>query len=357
MGGVDGHMSADEAGQSAMTGTSHRVTIRDVACLAGVSPATVSKVLNDAPYVSTTARQQVLDAVGKLDFRPNTIARSLHARRTYTLGLITDDLEGLFTTSMMRGVDDAASEQDFSVFLYNSQGQASRERSHLNVLRDKQVDGVILLSGYRVRERAGPALDVGKVPLVYLYQYTSDLLVPCVVPDDEGGGRLGAEHLILYGRKRIALINGPARYEATQHRLQGYREALETAGLVFDPGLVRAGTWHQDSGYRLAHEFMALPEPPDAIFCTADSLAVGAIDALHQLGYDVPKDVAIVGFDNRPFAAHQRPPLTTVALPLYEMGKLAGELLLSAIRGRVPEPVRHHVPCYLVHRDSCGELS
>jgi len=346
----------DEARQFVITEPARRVTIRDVARLAGVSPATVSKVLNDAPYVSSNARRQVLDAIDKLDFRPNTIARSLRARRTQTLGLITDDLEGLFTTSMMRGVEDAASDQGFSVFLCNSQGQASRERSHLKVLRDKQVDGVILLSGYRVRERGTPALDVGRLPVVYLYQYTSDLPVPCVVPDDRGGGRLGTEHLLAHGRRRIALINGPVHYEATHHRLQGYREALETAGLVFDPALVRAGKWHQDSAYRLAHELMALPDPPDAIFCTADSLAAGAIDALHQLGLDVPRDVAIVGFDNRPFAAHQRPPLTTVALPLYEMGKLAGELLLSAIRGTVPEPIMHSVPCYLVHRDSCGEL-
>jgi LacI family transcriptional regulator len=339
---------------------SGRVTIRDVARLAGVSPATVSKVLNDVPYVSSKARQSVLSAVGKLDFKPNSIARSLKTKRTLTLGLVTDDLKGVFTLAMMHGVEEAASAQGFSVFLCNSYGEAAREQAHLEVLLNKQVDGVILLSGYRVRERGAPALALGRLPTVYLYQYTHDVLVPCVVPDDFGGAELGTRHLIGLGRRRVALINGPYHYEATHLRLEGYKQALKEAGLPFDPALVRAGKWHESSGYRLAHELLALPEPPDAIFCSSDSLAVGALDALHQLGLEVPREVALVGFDNREFAAHQRPPLSSVALPLNEMGKLAGEVLLAAILaglGGPPKAALHKVPCYLVERQSCGASS
>lgn len=328
------------------------VTIQDVAQLAGVSPATVSKVLNDAPHVSSSAKERVRDAAAKLNFRPNAIARSLKAKRTATLGLMTDDLEGVFTMPMMRGVEEAASQQGFSVFLCNSYGEAEREKAHLEVLLDKQVDGIILLSGYKVRERGAPALPLGNLPLVYLYQYTRDVKVPCIIPDDWQGSQVGTEHLLQLGRKRIGFINGPAYYEATHRRLQGYQEALREAGIAFDPTLVKVGKWHEDSGYRFTKELMNSAQPPDAIFCSSDSLAVGSLDALHEMNLRVPEDVALMGFDNRYFAAYQRPPLTTIALPLYEMGKLAGELLLQEIGQGSSEAKLHRVPCSLIKRQS-----
>lgn len=331
-----------------------RATMRDVAQLAGVSPATVSKVLNDAPHVSGEARRRVLSAVAELDFRRNTIARSLRSRRTLTLGLITDDLEGEFTSPMMRGVEGAASERGFSVYLCNSYGEADRERAHLEVLLDKRVDGVILMSGYRVRERGAPALPLGALPVVYLHQHTRDAPVACVLPDDRGGAEQGARHLAGLGCSRIALINGPRHFEASRSRLEGYRRGLQESGLPFDAALVRAGEWYEDTGYRLTHELMALPRPPDAIFCTSDRLAVGALEALRETGVRVPLDVSVVGFNNRSLAAHQRPPLTTVALPLHEMGRLAGELLVAGIEGDAPAPGIVSVPCHLVQRQSCG---
>jgi LacI family transcriptional regulator len=333
------------------------VTIRDVAQLAGVSPATVSKVMNDAPYVSEETRLRVRAAADKLNFRPNRIARSLKMSQTATLGLITDDLEGVFTLAMMRGVEEIASAQGFSVFLCNSYGDMARERAHLELLLDKKVDGIILLSGYRVRQRGAPALPLGSVPVVYLYQYTYDLPVPCVVPDDFAGAVIGARHLLAQGRRRIGIINGPSHFEATHLRLDGVRTTLQEAGIPFDPGLVRVGRWDETNGYMLAHELMALPSPPDALFCMSDSLASGALVALRERGINVPNDLSLIGFDNRNFAAHQRPPLTTIALPLVEMGRLAGELLLRAIRENVQPATLHRVSCELIVRQSCGAVS
>lgn len=329
-----------------------RTTIHDVAQLAGVSPATVSKVMNGARHVSREAQTRVHEAVRKLNYRPNSVARSLKMKTTATIGLITDDLEGVFTMSMMRGVEEAVSAQGVSVFLCNSYGEAARERRHLEVLLNKQVDGVILMSGYKVRERAAPTLPLGGLPVVYLYQYTRDLPVPSILPDDAGGAALGVRYLIAAGRHRIALINGPYRYEATLARLEGYREALSEAGLPFDPALVRVGEWHESSGYNSAKELLTLPERPDAIFCSSDHLAVGALGALREAGLRVPEEVALVGFDNRYFAAHQRPPLTTVALPLRKMGELAGNLLIDMVRGKALEPATYRLACHLVQRDS-----
>ncbi len=334
--------------------SANAVTIHDVAQLAEVSPATVSKVINDVPYVSEQTRQRVLAAIDKLNYRPNVIARSLRKSHTATIGLITDDLEGVFTMAMMRSIEEVASTQGFSVFLCNSYGEMSRERAHLEVLLAKQVSGIILMSGYKVRERGAPALELGRVPVVYLYQYTTDVDVPCIIPDDLGGGALGTRHLLELGRRRIGFVNGPLHFEASQQRLIGYQQALRNHGIAFDPALVRTGKWNEQSGYELAHELMALPQPPDAIFCASDSLAAGALDALHELGLRIPQDVAVVGFDNRYFSGYQRPPLTTIALPLYEMGSLAGELLLKAIQGEPTHRVIHRVPCTLIKRLSCG---
>ncbi len=331
---------------------SKATTIQDVATLAGVSPATVSKVLNHAPHVRGSTRERVLEAVQKLNFRPNRIARSLKAKRTLTIGVVSDDPEGLFTIPMLRGVEDAVSPHGFSVFMSTSHGDMARERALLEVFLDKQVDGLILMSGYRVRARGAPALPLNDVPVVYLYQYTSDVAVPCVIPDDKGGAQLGVRHLIEAGRRRIGMISGTRDYEATIQRLDGYREALHAAGIAFNPLLVCEGDWHEASAYALAHELMAMPEPPDALFCGTDSMAVGALDALHERKLRVPEDVAVLGFDNRIFAPYQRPPLTTVALPFYEMGQRAGQLLLAAIRGDAPTPAIHREPCYLVERQS-----
>jgi LacI family transcriptional regulator len=330
-------------------------TILDVAKLAGVSKSTASKALNNQNYVSDETRQRVLDAAHKLNFNPNHVAQSLKRKRTLTIGLITDDLEGLFTTSMMRGVEEAVSSNNFSVILCNSFGDISREKIHLEMLLTRQIDGIILLSGYRVHERGGPAMELGDIPVVYLYQYTHAITAPCVIPEDFGGAVLGTRHLIDVGRRRIAFINGPTHYEATHHRLEGYRSALEEAGLRFDPALVvTSRKWHQNYGYDATHQLMADARPPDAIFCASDSLAIGALDALHELGIRIPDDVSVVGFDNRPHSAHQRPPLTTVALPLHEMGKLAGELLIESIRDGNRSNALHRVPCYLVKRQTCG---
>jgi LacI family transcriptional regulator len=334
---------------------SANVTIQDVARLAGVSKGTASKALNNQNYVSEETRQRVLDAARKLSFSPNHVAQSLKRKRTLTIGLITDDLEGLFTTSMLRGVEEAVSSKNFNVILCNSFGDASREKAHLEMLLTRQIDGIILLSGYRVHERGGPALELNEIPVVYLYQYTQVIAAPCVIPDDFGGAALGTRHLINLGRRRIAFINGPTHYEATHQRLDGYQQELESAGIHFDPSLVvTSRKWHQNYGYDAALRLMTTSQPPDAIFCASDSLAMGALDALHELRYDIPQDISVVGFDNRPHSAHQRPPLTSVALPFHEMGRLAGELLIESILNGTHDNTLYRIPCHLVQRQSCG---
>jgi LacI family transcriptional regulator, galactose operon repressor len=322
--------------------------------VAGVSQATVSKALNDSHEVSEGTRERVTAVASGLGYRPNAIARSLKARHTHTLGVITNDSDGLFTTAMVRGLAEVASENGFGVFVCNSYDKVAKERQHLELLLDKQVDGIVLI-GYKVAERGAPASPTGSTPVVYLYEYTTAVKAACIVPDDEDGARLGTNHVINLGRQRVAFINGPPTYEATHLRLKGYRGALRDSGIAFEPDLVGvAPDWNQDSGFRLARELMQRGGPPDAIVCANDELGAGAILGLRELGRRVPGDVSVIGFDDRPFAAHLPIPLSTIALPLYEMGQRAAGEVFRALAGEELRSEIVRVPCKLVVRDSCG---
>lgn len=331
-----------------------RVTLKHVAQIAGVSHGTVSKALNGSPEVGPATRARITAVAEMLGYRPNTIARSLKSRRTHTLGVITNDSDGVFTTAMVRGVAELASEHAFGVFVCNNYDDIAKEHQHLELLLDKQVDGIIMI-GYKVAERGAPAAPTGDTPVVYLYEYTRATNATCILPDDDAGGYLATDHLIRLGRHRPAFLNGPANFEATHLRVAGYRRSLaEHAIQVDDQLIVTAPDWNQDSGFRLAQQLMRRDRPPDAIVCANDDLAAGAILGLHELGLQVPHDIAVIGFDDRPFAAHLPTPLTTVALPLYDMGLLAARHIFARLSGEQTSNRIIRVPCRLVVRQTCG---
>jgi LacI family transcriptional regulator len=331
-------------------------TIKDVARLASVSPSAVSMVMNGSSRISEETVARVQQAIQKLNYRPNSIARSLRKNHTLTIGMINGEESSsspfTFIMPMMVGVEETAREQGFSVFLCNSHGKPEHEKSYLETLIDKQVSGVIFVSS-KPEPRGAPALELGSLPYVFLYQYAPDVRVPSVMPDDIAGGYKATHYLAELGHKRIGYINGENSYRVSTLRFEGYRKALEDAGLPFDPSLVQSpNTWFEEGGYDSAKVFMRLPHPPTAIFCANDELAIGALEAIKELGLRVPEDVSLVGYDDRYEAVHKRPPLTTVALPFYEMGKLAFNLLLATIHGEKIETGIHYVQCPLIKRSS-----
>jgi LacI family transcriptional regulator len=330
-----------------------RATISDVARAAAVSTATVSRVLNDKPEVKPDVRERVLSTIERLGYRPNAVARGLRSSRTRTVAILTGDIEGVFTGAMMRGVEAAAAMEGVGVFLCNSYGEVEREREHLRRLLDLQVDGVIMMSGSGVRSRSVPALPLGPTPYVFCYDDTDDLSVPSIRADERGGAWLAVEHLASVGRRRIGFVNGPASWKVPHERLTGFREGLDAAGLPFLPGAsVFAPSWEPEDGYACMQALLEAEPQLDAVFCASDDLATGALAALHDAGRHVPDDLSVVGFDDRSLAVHQRPPLTTVALPLVEMGRVAGQTLLRAIDGEQVEPGIVRIPCSLVVRAS-----
>lgn len=337
-----------------MTGT--RPTIKDVARRAGVAPSTVSKALSQQHYVSQETTNIVLKAAGELGFRPNSVAQSLRSRATRVIGVIADDIEGMFLSSMLLGIEEEAGDYGCAVLLVSSRCEPEREAEALRVLADRQVEGLIFI-GERVKKRPPPVIDVMGTPAVFLYQHTDDSDIPSVIPDDFDGAIIAMRHLVSQGVKRIAMIAGPRDYEASQLRLDAYHQVLSEAGLDDVQAVAETSDWYEDSGYRGANELIESGHSFDAVFCASDAHASGAMYALVERGIRVPRDIAVMGFDDQRFAQHLTPSLSTIALPLREMGRRAAQLVFAKMKGEEVFAGKHLVPCSLIVRASTTRTS
>jgi LacI family transcriptional regulator len=328
-------------------------TIWDVARAAGVSVGTVSKALNGRGQLRNETRTLVRSVADQLGFRPNDLAQSLLRKRSFTVGLISTDSYGRFSIPVLEGIEGALEASRLSVFLCNATDDPVRERQHIESMLAKRVDGIIV-TARRTDPRPPVALAGTSVPVLYAFAQVVDPSALCLLPDDFGGARMAGEHLAGLGRRRIAHITGPERFEAVRQRRDGFKAALEARDLPCDPERTLCGAWSEAWGREAAARVLASHEPVDAIFCGSDQIARGAVDALIGAGVSVPDDIAVVGFDNwEIIAAATRPPLTTVDMNLHELGRQAGLRLLALIDGRSETGVVR-LPCRLVVRESCG---
>ncbi|MGW2821083.1 LacI family DNA-binding transcriptional regulator [Streptomyces sp. NPDC001443] len=327
-----------------------RAKLTDVAALAGVSVGTASKALSGGGRMRPETRQRVLDAVEELGFRPNQLAQSLHTGRSWTVGLMTTDGIGRFSTPVLLGAEDALGAGKISVLLCDTRGDAIREQHHLRNLMERRVDGIIV-TGRRTDPR-GPLAGVDAVPIVYALSPSTDPADTSVVSDDRGGARLAMEHLLSTGRTRIAHLTGPEHHAAARDRARHAVEHLERASLGLATGRVHYGEWSEAWGRRAAEAVLRTAPDTDAFFCGNDQIARGAADALRERGVGVPGDIAVIGYDNwDTMALACRPPLTTIDMDLAEIGRIAALRLLEAIDSG-PAPGVHTVPCRLVVRES-----
>jgi LacI family transcriptional regulator len=327
----------------------------DVARRAGVSQTTVSFVVNDAPNanIPQETRDRVWAVVQELGWRPNALARGLSQRISHTIGLISDEIAtSAHGGKIIQGAQDAAWAAGKMMLLINTSARDDIEHAAMEMMLERQVEGLIYAAMYH--HKVTPPGALRSVPAVLLDCYTVDRSLPSVVPDEVQGGRTATETLLQKGHRRVGFINNVDDIPATHGRLRGYRQALGASGVTFEPGLVRSGTSDAAGGYRCAAELMALDERPSGLFCFNDSMAMGAYEAVKQLGLTIPRDVAIVGFDNHELIAAQLyPPLTTMELPHYEMGQWAVNYLLDHVNGSPSRrPVQHVVSCRLIERSS-----
>ncbi|WP_265736792.1 LacI family DNA-binding transcriptional regulator [Actinacidiphila yeochonensis] len=322
----------------------------DVAALAGVSVATASRALSGNGRMRPETRQRVLDAVERLDFRPNQHAQSLHSGRSWTVGLVTTDGIGRFSTPVLLGAEDALGAGKISVLLCDTRGDTIRERHHLQNLVARRVDGIIA-TGRRTDPRP-PLDDIARIPTVYALSPSTRPEDISVVPDDRGGAGLAIDHLLGVGRSRVAHITGPAHHAAARVRAEHAVSHLEQAGLTLATGRVHYGDWSETWGRSAARAVLRTAPDTDAVFCGNDQIARGVTDTLREEGRRVPEDIAVVGFDNwDTMALAARPPLTTIDMDLTEIGRVAALRLLDAINAK-PSPGVHTVPCRLIVRGS-----
>ena len=328
-------------------------TLREVARRAGVSIATVSYVLNGTRRVRPEVEARVWEAVAALGYRPNRVARGLRRRRTHVLGLIVPDSANPFFAEVARGLEDASFAAEYRLILCNSDGDPLKEQRYLEVLLEQRVDGIALVSASAAPLHLS-TLQASGVPFVVVDRDLPGLEADCVLADNLQGGYLATRHLLERGHRRIACITGPSDLTPSADRVRGYRQAMAEAGIEPPDLWIRRGDFRAESGYQAARFFLSLPPGlrPTAIFACNDLMAIGALRAIGEAGLAVPRDIALVGFDDITLAAYVIPPLTTVAQPTYEMGRLAGELLIQRIQERGRPPARPPLPVRLVVRQS-----
>lgn len=327
-------------------------TIHDVAKQAGVSIGTVSKALSGQGRMREQTRASVRETAAQLGFRPNDLAQALHRGKSLTVGMISSDSFGRFTMPIMEGLEAYLAGQGISVFMCNAADDPERERLHVEQLLGKRVDGLVFTSR---RADGRPAVEVANlgIPVLYAYARSHDPDAVCLLPDDQQGARDAVLHLARLGRRRIAHVTGPERFEAVRLRNAGYRDALAQSGLDHY-GQMLNGIWRESWGYEAVGQLFGAPHHPDAIFCGSDQIARGVIDALRERGSSVPGDVAVVGFDNWDvMTTATRPSMTSVDMNLRALGTESGERLMAMIGGTTFSGTTR-LPCSLAIRQSCG---
>lgn len=323
-------MATTRRGRGTMTGMP---TIYDVAQRAGVSPATVSRVLNGHQGVDAEMTARVRDAAGELGYRPNSLARNLRRSTTNLWAVIISDINNPFFPAVVRGVEDVSRGLGYSVVLCNSDENPDKEAEYISALLADQISGVIISPTSRSANLAG-LLDAGRA-VVAIDRRPRGVAVDTVLVDNEHGARTATGHLIDQGYRRLACITGPSRLSTASQRLRGYRAALRAAGREPEPALERHADFREEGGYAAMADLLDSGAAPDAVFIANNLMSIGALECLGERGIAVPAEMGVVGFDEVPWSRFIRPRLSTVLQPTYELGRAAANLL--AERTRSPE--------------------
>ncbi|CAI6022162.1 catabolite control protein A [Cohnella sp. JJ-181] len=328
------------------------VTIYDVAREAGVSMATVSRVVNNNPNVKPQTRKKVYEAIERLGYRPNAVARGLASKKTTTVGVVIPDIANANFAEVARGIEDIANMYHYNIILCNADKRKEKEIRVINTLLEKQVDGLLFMGGVVTDEHI-QAFNTSNVPIVLCATTDEKGTMPSVDIDHETAAYDAVRKLIAEGHVRIAMISGTLQDPANGYaRYQGYKRALEENGIALDESLVRVGNYRYESGIEAVHYFLELSERPTAVFAATDEMAIGAIHGIQDAGLTVPGDISVIGVDNIRLASMVRPLLTTVAQPMYDIGAVSMRLLTKLMKKENVEQARVTLHHELIVRNS-----
>lgn len=307
-------------------------TIYDVAKEAGVSIATVSKVINKTGRISDKTKSKVEQVMEELHYQPSVVASALTGKQTYTIGMIIPDLANPFFADVARSVEDRASQLGYSMIICSTDNDIDKEATYISLLHQKSVDGIIVASGVRTDKTLRQFIRQ-KIPVALISRDLPALVVDAVLLDDFIGGYQATMHLLSLGHKKIVMISDDANYQSTKERVRGFKQAMEEAGLPFDENVIPACSYTIDGAKQAVARLLdSSTDPPTAIFAYNDLLAIGAIQAARERHLSIPDDLSIVGFDDTILAKIVDPPLTTIRQPIQEMGRQIIDLLVEEIK-------------------------
>jgi DNA-binding LacI/PurR family transcriptional regulator len=329
----------------------HRpASIKDVARVAGVSHSTVSRALQNSPVVNPKTAAKIRRIARDLGYRPSAVARGLVTQKTRTIGVVVTTIADPFVSEVVIGIEMAANDNGYSVFLADSNADPAREKSVVHSFAERRVDGIVVTSS-RVGALYTPLLSEMMVPIVLINNQHPGQFVHSVMIDNLPASREATDHLISLGHRRIAYVGDRYGHQSDTERFAGYREALEQAALPFLPELVVHGDGKPEGGTLAMNALLYLPNPPTAVFCYNDMTALGVLRSIQAHGLRVPADISLIGFDDLFFASYTQPQLTTVRQPMRQMGRMAMENLLKLMSGQ-PSAEAIKVPAELIVRES-----
>jgi LacI family transcriptional regulator len=325
------------------------VTVKDVARAAGVSQATAARVLGDYGYASEAARRRVESSARRLGYTPNHVARALVSRATETVGLVVGDIDNPFFAAVARGLSDVVERRGYTLLLANADEDPDRERRALRALRSKRVDGMVVVPA----PRADPASFADGTPLVQLDRAVRGLAADAVMVHNAAGAASAVEHLLGLGHTRIGIVSDAPQISSSAERIAGYRRVLRARHLL-DESLVSIGGSSREEAHLAALGLLERPDRPTAVFTANNFMTHGVLLAARELRLRIPRDLALVGFDDLDWTMLVDPPLTVVSQPVTELGRVAGERLLARIDGEIGPPRRLRLDTRLIVRGSCG---
>ena len=328
------------------------VTIKDVAKKAGVSISTVSRVINNSKPVTDEIKKKVLDVIEETGYVPNPLARSLVTKKSQLIGVVVPEVSDSFVNEILNGIEEIARMYNYDILLSNTYSDKNEEMRSINLLRAKQIEGMVMISWDLGKEQVEYIENCG-IPTTYISKTARDYDVPTVSVNNEKATYDMTNHLISQGHKKIAFVMtsaGDTRLE--KERLDGYKDALSENGIEFNEELVRYGGVDYNSGYESTKDILEKGIVPDAVFVTGDEAAVGAMNAVFDKGYSVPNDISVAGFNDVKIARMYRPKLTTVHQPLYDMGAVAIRMVIKMINGEEIEEKKVELPHRIEERES-----
>lgn len=332
-----------------------QATMKDVALAAGVSTATVSRTLMNPEKVSSQTRQKVEQAVLDVGYYPHNLSKNLKRNESKTILVIVPNISDPFFTDVVCGIEETAAQHGYLVLIGDCKHQQKHENAFINLIITKQIDGMLLL-GSHIPFDVSKEEQKNLPPMIMANEFAPELELPTVHIDNLTASFRATHYLQQMGHKRIACITGPEDMPLCRYRLQGYIQAMRRTGVPLREDYIIRGDFTHESGAESLKKLISLPEPPTAVFCHSDIMAIGVMWQAKKLGLELPKDLSVIGFDNLDITRYSEPALTTMEQPRYEIGRQSMLLLLDQLQGRPVAPGSRLLDCELILRDSVCQL-